>query len=98
MYCKFFKFQVTFSKDPAIRNLPWDQKLFAGKILREKKYINIIPENNILGPNSNLTEGAFHQTYSWRIDKGAKVGKYNGLTLLLDAETYDYWYQVGVRW
>ena len=46
------------------------------------------------GPNSNLTEGAFHQTYSWKIDKGAKVGKYNGLTLLLDAETYDYWYQV----
>ena len=49
----------------------------------------------IPGPNSNLTEGAFHQTYSWRIEKGAKVGKYNGLTLLLDAETYDYWYQVG---
>ena len=24
-----------------------------------------------------------------------KVGKYNGLTLLLDAETYDYMYQVG---
>ena len=24
----------------------------------------------------------------------AQVGKYNGLTLLLDAETYDYWYQV----
>ena len=25
------------------------------------------------------------------------MGKYNGLTLLLDAETYDYWYQVGVE-
>ena len=29
-------------------------------------YVNV-------GPNSNLTEGAFHQTYSWKIDKGAKV-------------------------
>ena len=57
---------------------------------KKSKYKNTTP-----GPNSNLTEGAFHQTYSWRIEKGAKVGKYNGLTLLLDAETYDYWYQVG---
>ena len=32
---------------------------------------------------------------SWNIGKGAKVGKYNGLKLLLDAETFDYWYQVG---
>ena len=69
---------MTFSKDPSIRNLPWDQKLFAG-------------------PDSGLTEGAFHQTFSWNIEKGAKVGKYNGLTLLLDAETFDYMYQVRVR-
>ena len=68
--------KVTFSKDPSIRNLPWDQKLFAG-------------------PDSGLTEGAFHQTFSWNIEAGAKVGKYNGLTLLLDAETFDYMYQVG---
>ena len=70
---------MTFSKDPSIRNLPWDQKLFAG-------------------PDSGLTEGAFHQTFSWNIEKGAKVGKYNGLTLLLDAETFDYMYQVGDKW
>ena len=29
------------------------------------------------------------------IEKGAKVGKANGLTLLLDAETFDYMYTVG---
>jgi len=73
--CSVIKPQVTFSKDPSIRNLPWDQKLFAG-------------------PDSGLTEGAFHQTFSWNIEKGAKVGKYNGLTLLLDAETFDYMYQL----
>ena len=67
--------KVTFSSDPSIRDLPWDQKLFAG-------------------PDSGLTEGAFHQTFSWNIRKGAKVGKYNGLTMLLDAETFDYMYQV----
>lgn len=29
----------------------------------------------IQGENSNLTEGTFHQTYSWKIKKGAKVIK-----------------------
>ena len=28
------------------------------------------------------------------IKKGAKVGKSNGLSMLLDAETYDYMFQV----
>jgi len=31
-------------------------------------------------------------TFSRQISPGAKVGKANGLTLLLDAETYDYSY------
>ena len=30
----------------------------------------------------------------FNISKGVKVGKSNGLTILLDAETYDYMYQV----
>ena len=31
------------------------------------------------------------------IKKGAKVGKSNGLSMLLDAETYDYMFQVKVK-
>ena len=65
---KYFKkivitvFQILFSPNKSIRDLPWDQKMFAG----------------------------------FNISKGAKVGKSNGLTILLDAETYDYMYQVGM--
>ena len=37
-----------------------------------------------------------HKLFSGtEIKKGAKVGKANGLTLLLDAETFDYMYTVG---
>ena len=35
----------------------------------------------------------WHKSYSDFFISPAKVGKYNGLTLLLDAETYDYMYQ-----
>ena len=28
--------------------------------------------------------------YNWAIERGAEVGKANGLSLLLDAETFDY--------
>ena len=32
----------------------------------------------------------------YNINSFHKVGKYNGLTLLLDAETYDYMYQASL--
>ena len=33
-------------------------------------------------------------SHNWNISKGAKVGKANGLSLWLDAETFDYTYHV----
>ncbi|XP_023347676.1 uncharacterized protein LOC111716453, partial [Eurytemora carolleeae] len=33
-------------------------------------------------------------THSWIIQPGAKVGKTNGFTMMLDAETFDYMYQI----
>ena len=30
----YFDVKVTFSEDQSIRDLPWDQKLFAGKIFK----------------------------------------------------------------
>ena len=35
-----------------------------------------------------------HYSHNWNITKGAKVGKANGLSMWLDAETFDYTYHV----
>lgn len=35
-----------------------------------------------------------HYSHNWNISKGAKVGKANGLSMWLDAETFDYTYHV----
>ena len=38
--------------------------------------------------------GDGNYSYNWNIQKGAKVGKANGLSMWLDAETFDYTYHV----
>ena len=48
----------------------------------------------MLETNSDLDEvpywGKIFGKYNWNVTKGAEVGKANGLSMLLDAETFDY--------
>ena len=58
----------------------------------------------MLKPQLNFNKSLDHLPYmakmfgpfshNWNISKGAKVGKANGLSLWLDAETFDYTYHV----
>ena len=58
----------------------------------------------MLKPQLNFNKSLDHLPYmakmyepyshNWNISKGAKVGKANGLSVWLDAETFDYTYHV----
>ena len=55
-----------------------------------KKGVRILGRQGWVGRVSSFASFQIFGEYNWAIERGAEVGKANGLSLLLDAETFDY--------
>ena len=55
-----------------------------------RRELPILGRQGWLGRVSSFASFQIFGEYNWAIERGAEVGKANGLSLLLDAETFDY--------